>query len=163
MLYRVKPNGQVDQNDWSESIVEELEQNGTDLDEMDWTHCHAKGVFHDMVLIALRHGIKTGTGIAFNSGLLSALERPALLRHSYAEVAKAYDNPDKETQDERLELIMPGWKEQQQRSEERVAEGVAEGSQDSIRKAEIEAEKIRTAPIHDELAEWWEMLSRDGR
>lgn len=156
MLYRVTPIGHVTWNKFSLSLFRDLveKEKELDLDVLEWMPVDEIHNFTQLVSIALRHGLKTGTGIAFEGRFLSTVQRPALLRATFADLQRSSAHPQIKATDELMESIAPGWIE----GGERLDRNIEESAMDSISEAEAEADKVLNAPIDPDLADWWKKL-----
>lgn len=154
MFYRVKPSGEFTWNELSLSLDDDLFPQGFDLDRLEWKSVEESHHMNDVIAIALRHGTKTGTGIAFRGYFLYQVERPAMLRKSYADLERASAHPQIKATDELIERMAPGWIEHGELLDQRVQES----SDDSIHGAQAEAQKILTAPLDPDLVDWWQQL-----
>lgn len=154
MLYRVMPTGQITWNDLPSSIGEDLVEEGFDLDQLEWKPVEESHRLTDVIAIALRYGIKTTSGIAFKAHYLVRVERPLMLRESFADLERSSTHPQIKATDQLMESIAPGWIEHGERLDERVKESSAA----SIRDADEKAQKILDAPVDPVMLDWWQWL-----
>lgn len=153
MLYRVQPGSELMWSDLDASLMD-LQREGVDLDRLEWQPVETEQRHAEVVGIALRHGTKTGTGIVFPARLLRAVERPGKLLRDYENLRRATGHPAIKTADERREQVSPGWIEAGKKSDQVVWESVRAAVLD----AEQRASEVLSAPVRDDLAQWWRQL-----
>jgi hypothetical protein len=153
MLFRVQPGQGIMWSDIDASLVDLLRE-GVDLDRLEWQPVGSGHRFSDVLAIALRHGTRTGTGIAFPAHHLSAVERPQKLMRNYEDLKKASRHPAIQAADERREKVSPGWIEAGKVNDKAVWESVWE----TVLDAEKRAAEVMSAPVRGDLAEWWQEL-----
>jgi hypothetical protein len=157
MLYRLRPNAPLEWSDFPGfSLFDEAVAQGADFDRLDWQSTEERVFSEDLLRIALRHGVATGTGIVLSSAHTVDLGRSDAItvHHMASEEAQA---ELRATQGELLEALIPGWNEQGRELAERVRASMKEAAFE----AEEDLAEVIAAPVQPELAAHWQSLGGD--
>ncbi|QSZ51227.1 hypothetical protein EU811_22235 [Arthrobacter sp. TS-15] len=152
MFYLVRPDMRLQ---WVnlpvKTTLEIIEKHGGNLDRVEWLDAD-RLVDQYTVLLALRHGIACSVGIAVPAVVFTTVDRPVDLAKTYRDLVRAESAVA--VGDEVLEKVMPGWKA----SGEKLAEEVRRSTEDSIKKAQVDADALLAADPKPELVEHWSRI-----
>lgn len=157
MLYRLRPPSEVTWCDIPGAMaLEAAAQHNADLDRLDWVPTEDRMFSQDLLRLALRYGVSSGTGIVLDVKHTLDLGRADHLRMSQIGVDEAHAQIPTESRD-LIERLMPGSTAHGEALDRRVRE--------STERIASEADQALTEalakPINPLLTQHWMRLGGD--
>ncbi|MEA5365027.1 hypothetical protein VA596_36220 [Amycolatopsis sp., V23-08] len=151
MLYRLHPPATVT---WCAAPGGTLRLGPAGLDALAWAPAEELGFTDDLLRIALRHGVPSGTGLVLDVRHTLDLGRADALRRNQAVLDEARAELAESESMRVVEQLYPGSYEWGAQLDERARETI----ENVARKAEADLTEVLAAPVRPELAEHWRRL-----
>lgn len=154
VLYRVRPDAPLEWCDFPGfSTFRTAVESGADFDRLGWQLTEARAMSADLLRIALRHGVRTTSGIVVSAEHTTELGRGDELR-AYSMASSEAQAELRATHGELLEHLLPGSTEYGEELDRRVRES----TERVAREADDELAAVLAAPVQPALASHWQRL-----
>ncbi|MGW0810772.1 hypothetical protein [Nonomuraea sp. NPDC002799] len=151
MLYRLRPIATLEWLDLpGPYALEAAAKHGADLDQLTWRPTESRTFSNDLLLIALRHGVATKSGILLDARHTVDLGHADEVRLGQ----QALDESQSQlhaSHGKLMEKLMPG----STAINEDLADRIRVTSERAARDADEELAEVLAAPIRPELAQHW--------
>jgi hypothetical protein len=154
MLYRLRPPADVTWCDYPvRDILDLAAQSGADLDRLDWRLATDTTLSSDLLGLALKHGVATGSGIVLDGQYVYVLGRPDQLRTTLFASDQAHHEL-RESNGVFMEQVLPGSRKHGEELDRKVRESTAPVVQEAV----DNLTRALAAPTKRELEQHWEQL-----